>query len=99
MSLSAQQRSYLRGLSHHLNAVVTVADKGLTENVIAELEAALDKHELIKVKLRAERATRKDWIDEIGRQCKAERVHVIGQVACFFRHNIKKPLITLPGKT
>ena len=87
MPLSAQQKSFLRGLTHNLHAVVTVADKGLTENVIAELEAALNKHELIKVKLRAERAERKNWIDEIGRQCNAERVHVIGQVACFFRRN------------
>lgn len=99
MSLSAQQKSYLRGLTHHLNAVVTVADKGLTGNVIAELETALDKHELIKVKLRGEKVARKDWIDGIGRLCKAERVHVIGQVACFFRRNMKKPVIKLPGNT
>ena len=97
MPLSAQQRRYLRGLSHQLHPLVTVADKGLTPNVIAELGAALNAHELIKVKLRASREKRMDWIDEIARLCDAERVQVIGQVASFFRHNSKKPLITFPG--
>lgn len=97
MSLSTQQIRYLRGLSHHLRPVVTIADKGLSENVLAELDSALDTHELIKVKLRGEREARKAWIEEISRQFKAERVHVIGQVACFYRHNKKKPVIALPG--
>jgi RNA-binding protein len=99
MSLSTSQTRYLRGLSHHLRPVVTVADKGLSENVLAELDSALDTHELIKVKLRGERETRKTWIEEITRQFHAERVHVIGQVACFYRRNKKKPVIALPDAT
>jgi len=98
MSLSTHQIRFLRGLSHELHALVTVADKGLTPNVIAELEAALNTHELIKVKLRANREKRKDWIDEIARLCHAQRVHVIGQVACFYRRNAKKPVIAFPGE-
>ena len=97
MPLSPQQIRYLRGLTHHLQPVVTVADKGLSENVLAELEAALTKHELIKVKLRAERELRKSWIEQIGLQLKAERVHAIGQVASFYRRNKKKSVINLPG--
>ena len=99
MALTTEQRRYLRGLCHLLQPVVTVADKGLTENVIAELEAALTKHELIKVKLRADRDTRATWTDEISSSCKSESVQVIGQVACFYRRNPKKPVITLPTKS
>lgn len=99
MALSSQQKRYLRGLTHHLQPVVTIADKGLSDTVLAELEGALKHHELIKVKLRAERDVRKHWIDEISRLCKAEPVHVIGQVACFYRRNPKKPVIALPGGT
>lgn len=99
MPLSTQQLRYLRGLTHQLQPVVTVADKGLSETVCAELDAALTKHELIKVKLRGAREKRKEWIEEIGRRFKAERVHIIGQVACYYRVNNKKPVITLPGKS
>jgi len=98
MPLSNQQLRYLRGLTHPLKPVVMVGDKGLNENVMAEIESALDHHELVKIKLRGEREVRTAWIEEITRTFHAEPVHSIGQVACFFRRNKKKPVIELPGK-
>ncbi|MEE8339922.1 MAG: ribosome assembly RNA-binding protein YhbY [Xanthomonadales bacterium] len=98
MPLTSQQIRYLRGLTHSLQPVVMVADKGLNENVMVEIESALEHHELVKIKLRADRDTRTAWISKISEQCFAEKVHVIGQVACFFRRNKKKPIIVLPGK-
>ena len=50
MTLSAGDKKHLRQLGHSLNPVVTVAGKGLSENVLAEVERALSDHELIKVK-------------------------------------------------
>jgi RNA-binding protein len=97
MALTSRQIRYLRGLTHKLPAVVMVGEKGLTENVMTEIETALDHHELVKIKLRSDRDTRKTWMDQIARRCAAERVHAIGQVACFFRRNRKKPVIALPG--
>lgn len=99
MPLTNQQIRYLRGLGHHLHPVVTVAGKGLTVNVVAELEAAFRKHELIKVRVRADRTVRKEWVNEICERCGAERVQVIGQVACFFKRNTRKPVVTLPVKS
>lgn len=97
MTLSNRQVRHLRGLTHSLQPVVIVADKGLSENVMAEIETALDHHELVKIKLKSDRETRANWIREISERCAAEKVHVIGQVACFFRRNPKKPVIELPG--
>jgi RNA-binding protein len=96
MPLSARQKKHLRGLSHALNPVVTVGDKGLTENVLGEIETALDHHELIKVKLRGDRQARAAWTDQIANRCGAERVHSIGQVSCFFRRNPEKPVVAIP---
>ena len=56
---------YLRGISHNIKPVVMVADKGLTENVMNEIDIALDKHELIKIKIRTDRETRNQFISEI----------------------------------
>jgi RNA-binding protein len=98
MPLTSRQIRYLRGLTHPLQPVVMVADKGLNENVMIEIESALQRHELVKIKLRADRDTRTDWINKISEQCSAEKVQVIGQVACFFRRNKKKPIIALPGE-
>ena len=95
MTLSNRQIRHLRGLTHDLQPVVMVADKGLSDNVWAEIESALDHHELVKIKLKTDRETRAGWISEITQRCGAEKVHSIGQVACFFRRNRKKPVIEL----
>jgi len=96
MPLIASQKKNLRGLAHHLKPLVTVADKGLSETVIAEIERALNDHELIKVKLRGDREVRKAWAQSIAGQCNAELVQSIGQVACFYKKHPKKPVIN-PG--
>lgn len=87
MPLKNSQIRQLRGLCHDLSPVVMVADKGLSDNVRAEIEGALDSHELIKVKLRGERDQRRAWIEQILAETSAELVQKIGQVACFFRPN------------
>lgn len=97
MPLSNTQRRYLRGLTHDLKPVVTLADKGLSETVQAEIEQALEHHELIKVKLRAEREQRALWTEQISSTFGAELVHQIGQVACYYRRHPKKPKIALPA--
>jgi RNA-binding protein len=96
MPLKAAQKKNLRGKAHHLRPLVTVADKGLSESVIAEIERALYDHELIKVKLRAEREQRKSWAQEIAETCAAEWVQSIGQIACFYKKHPEKPVID-PG--
>ena len=96
MPLTSQQIRYLRGLTHHLQPVVMVGDKGLSENVMAEINNALEHHELVKIRLRTDRDSRKAWIRQISERCGVEEVHVIGQVACFFKRNKKKPVIELP---
>lgn len=97
MPLTNQQLRYLRGLTHNLHPVVMVADKGLSESVMAEIESALEHHELIKIKLRSDRETRSGWAEEIVEKFGAEKVQSIGQVACFFRRNPKKPVIEFPA--
>lgn len=94
MPLSSTQKKHLKGLCHHLQPVVTVAAKGLTDNVMAEIAQALEHHELIKIKLRQERELRKSSIEAIADGLGAETVMTIGQVACFYKANPKKE----PGK-
>jgi len=96
MSLNNRQLRYLRGLTHNLHPVVMVGDKGLSENVISEIDSALDHHELIKVRIRADRERRRAWMDDIADRCDAERVHAIGQVVCYYRRNPEQPKVEMP---
>ena len=96
MPLKASQKKNLRALAHHRKPLVTVADNGLSEPVVAEIERALDDHELVKIKLRADRAQRKAWAREITDRCGAELIQAIGQTASFYRKHPEKPVID-PG--
>lgn len=95
MALTGKQRHYLRGLAHHRNPVVMVGEAGLTENVLAEIDQALAHHELIKVKLRADREQREQMIQAICEQASCEAVQKIGQIAVLYRP-AEKPGIVLP---
>ena len=97
MPLSDSQRRHLRGLAHHLKPVVMVGQAGLKDSVLAEVDAALTAHELIKVKIAgSDRAGRTRLIDEIIAASGAELVQAIGHMAALFRRNPRKPRIALP---
>ena len=78
----------LRAIGHKLKPVVTVAGKGLTEPVIAELNRALNDHELIKVKLAVgSREARAEVASDITRQCGAELIQSIGNIILLLRRS------------
>ena len=90
-SLSNQERKRLRQIGHALNPVVMLGDKGLTENVIEELERALNDHELIKVKVVAEdREARAVLITEIVEATGAESVQKIGKIVLLYKKAAKQ---------
>jgi RNA-binding protein len=96
MSLTGKQIRYLRGLGHSRKPIVTVGAAGISEAVIAELEQALEHHELLKVKLPAgERAERQSMLEQLCAATGAEPVQQIGRVALLYRAS-SEPEIQLP---
>ena len=53
--VNAALKRALRAKAHALKPVVIVADRGLDEAVVEETRRALERHELIKVRIRRER--------------------------------------------
>lgn len=98
MILSTKQKQYLKGLAHHLNPVVMLGGNGLTEGVLAEIDNALDHHELIKVKISgADHETKQLIIDAIVRETSSEKVQTIGHILVLYKPS-KEPKIQLPRK-
>ena len=96
MDLNQKQIKYLKGLGHQLAPVVMVADKGLTENVIAAINEALDSHELIKVKVRQQRDARVEIFKQIIEQTGATMITTIGMIILLYRPG-QKNKVELPG--
>ncbi len=89
MPLTQEQKKQYKSIGHHLKPVLTVADNGLTEGVLAELERALGDHELIKIKVNIlDRESRLEAIAELCKTGKAELVQVIGKMALLYRKNV-----------
>ncbi|VAW34620.1 FIG004454: RNA binding protein [hydrothermal vent metagenome] len=86
---------FLRGFSHDLKPVVMIADKGLTENVMHEINIALELHELIKIRIRMDRETRIEFTNEILQKTGAYKIHAIGQVLTIFLANPDDPQFDL----
>ncbi|MDN3683838.1 ribosome assembly RNA-binding protein YhbY [Vibrio sinaloensis] len=99
MNLSTKQKQHLKGLAHSLKPVVLMGANGLTEAVLAEIEIALNHHELIKVKVASEdRETKSLIIDAIIRETEAEKkVQVIGKTLVLYRQTEERK-IELPRK-
>ncbi|KAB8306778.1 ribosome assembly RNA-binding protein YhbY [Erwinia endophytica] len=96
MNLSTKQKQHLKGLAHPLKPVVMLGNNGLTEGVLAEIEQALEHHELIKVKIATEdRETKNLVIDAIVRETRAAKVQVIGKTLVLYRPT-QEHKITLP---
>ncbi|AYC31646.1 ribosome assembly RNA-binding protein YhbY [Pseudomonas cavernae] len=90
MPLTQEQKKQYKSIGHQLKPVLIVADNGLTEGVLGELERALNDHELIKVQLRiAEREDRLAVISELCQASRADLVQVIGKMALLYRKNPK----------
>src|SRR5687767_7499288 len=89
--LSAKRRSELRAEAHKLSPTVIIGDKGLTDEVVAEIDRALKAHELIKVRAATgEREARDAWLDTICERLGAHAVQQIGKVFVIYRENPKE---------
>lgn len=67
-----------------------IGQSGLTSGVLAELDQALNTHELLKVRIRAERDVRKLITEKICADSGAELIQSIGQIAVIYRLNPNK---------
>lgn len=95
MPLSKAQTRHLRALAHSLKPVVMVGEKGVSEALLAELDQALEAHELIKVSIAAERDERRAYTDALCSNSGAELIQIIGRISILYRP-AKKPRLQLP---
>ena len=97
MTLSEPQKKYLRGLGHALKPIVMVGDAGVSASVVAELDACLEHHELVKIRVKVgDRRARDEAIAELASKPSATPVQRIGNMALLYRENPEAKKITLP---
>ena len=96
--LNGAQRKHLRGVAHGYKPLAQIGKEGLTDNVIGSIDDAIAAHELIKVKMTAERDEREQLIPIIEERLHCECVGAIGRIAILYRQSSdpEKRKITFP---
>lgn len=88
MALSSEQKKAYKRIGHHLKPVVIISEHGTTEGVLAELDRALNDHELIKIRITVgDREAKQTLINEVCQTTQAELVQVIGKMVILLRRN------------
>lgn len=86
--MTPEQKKELKARAHRLKPVVWLGQHGLTPAVLAEIDAALNAHELIKVKIPGvEREMRDSIVGQIATETLSELVQLMGQIATLYRKN------------
>jgi RNA-binding protein len=83
--MKGSTRKYLRSLAHHLKPLVIVGKNGISSQLLASTEVALNDHELIKVKFGEFKEAKKAISAEIAQSTKSELIGIIGNIAMFYR--------------
>lgn len=89
--LNSKQRAYLRGLASVMSPAVSVGKGGATENIVAEIDTALDSKELIKITILQNSDTDARMLaDEVASILGADVVSVLGRKIVLYRKSKKK---------
>lgn len=84
--MNSKEKAALVAKAHHLNPVVMIGQKGLTEGVVKETDVALIAHELIKVKIVAnDKQERSDMAQKLSDDTNATLLNTVGNIAILYR--------------
>ena len=85
--VTSKVRATLRSKAQSLDPVVMVGRDGITEGVVAALDAALTDHELVKVRFQDFKELAKDLSKDLAQKTDSLLVSTTGFTAVFYRKN------------
>lgn len=95
--LTGKQKRFLRSKAHHLKPIFQVGKEGVNENMITQINEALEKRELIKVTILQNCLDDKEVIaTELVEGTDAELVQIIGTMIILYKESLEHKTIELP---
>lgn len=95
--ITGKQRSYLRKLSNNMDVLFQIGKNGIEETFIKQLEQALEKRELIKLKvLENSGMETREASDLICKKIGCEGIQAIGSKIVLYKESKNNPTIELP---
>lgn len=95
--LTGKQKRFLRAKANRLRPIFQVGKVGVNENMIVQIEEALEKRELIKVSILQNCIEEKDEVAEgLVQGTGAELVQIIGNNIVLYKESVENKTIELP---
>ncbi len=97
--LNSKQRATLRGIASTYETIFQIGKGGISDALIIQVEDALRKRELIKLRvLDNSMYSSREAAEEIAEKTGADVVQVIGSRFVLFKRNPKEPVIDIKIK-
>lgn len=95
--MTSKQRAYLRGLANTIDAIFQIGKGGISENLIKQLDDALEARELIKISVLE---TAPDDVNSLGNEIASSTnstlIQTVGNKITLYRVRKKDSKIVLP---
>ena len=89
--MTSKQRAQLRALANGIDPIVIVGKDGLGDNLIAQLNDALEARELVKGRvLETSPLTAREACEQLSKLTRSEPVQVIGSKFVLYRQSHRK---------
>ena len=94
--MTGKQRASLRKIAATLQPIFQIGKQGVTENLMKQLDDALEAREIIKITiLETAGENTKELCNEVARELDAEPVQAIGSKFTIYRRSKNNPKIEL----
>lgn len=95
--LTGKQKRYLRSKANQIKAIFQVGKQGVTENMLSQINDALEKRELIKVSVLQNCLDDKHTVaDQISKGTDSHIVQIIGNNIVLYKESSDHKNIQLP---
>ncbi|MEJ9209972.1 ribosome assembly RNA-binding protein YhbY [Bacillus smithii] len=95
--LTGKQKRFLRSQAHHLNPIFQVGKGGVNENMVKQINDALEARELLKVSvLQNCEEDKSEVAEQLVNGTNAELVQLIGNTIILYKESYKNKQIVLP---
>ncbi|MBT7875745.1 MAG: YhbY family RNA-binding protein [Verrucomicrobia bacterium] len=84
-ALTSAQRRKLKAIAQRLDASIKIGKNGLTDGFLKELDDALKRNELVKVRFVEFKEEKKELAPKIAEQTQSRLVTRVGHVAVYYR--------------
>lgn len=84
--MNSKQRAFLRGLAMNIQPILNIGKGGITDNVVMQLDQALESRELIKIQvLKNADFSASDVLDMLAKATNSQAVQAIGGKITLYR--------------